>query len=123
MIYILNPGSVAFIKKAGRIDEAIEALACDTTGRLKTPRLPPGNYSIVVESYKPRPRGRRINRFQAGDYRVVSSVTVPAQGPANRVRIEMPAPPDGGVQGAGARNEPGGSIDHRINRHVPQRQP
>ncbi len=67
-------------------------LACDATGRFKTPRLSPGAYVIVAEGYK-EPSSKQtfgvIGSVSHPDYRAIGDVTVPEQGPAPRVRMMM----------------------------------
>jgi hypothetical protein len=91
LIYIVKPESLQLIVLNNHVREAVEALTCDATGRFKTPRLSPGDYAIVVEGYKPPTPDERLGSARRATYRAIGKLTVPAQGPAPRVRIRVPA--------------------------------
>ncbi len=103
LLYVVKPESAGQAMQVQIIQEAVQALTCDATGRFTTFRLAPGKYAIVAAGYRPRPGGQ-VQPFDPPDYRAAGSVTVPANGPAPRVRIEMPAPrDDGGVEQAAGK--------------------
>jgi hypothetical protein len=64
-----------------------DALACAVDGQFKTETLPPGEYTVVAEAYKPDNSGRRGERLP--DYVGTAKVTVGEGGPPPQVRIEM----------------------------------
>jgi hypothetical protein len=91
---LVNLGDEA---KEGRPDrfaeKRVEAVTCNDTGGFKTPRLLPGTYTIVAEAYAPlTPEQRGRTGWRVPDYRAFAVVTVPKDGPAPKVRIEMPKP-------------------------------
>jgi hypothetical protein len=96
------PGAFVYVNRneearAGRpdwlVEDRVEALTCDESGRFKTPRLSPGSYRIVAEGYFPEPPERRgFIGWPQADRRAFAVVTVPKDGPAPAVRIEMPKP-------------------------------
>lgn len=98
LLYVVKPESAGQAMQVQIIQEAVQALTCDATGRFTTFRLAPGKYAIVAAGYRPRPGGQ-VQPYDPPDYRAAGSVTVPANGPAPRVRIEMPAPRDEGGGG------------------------
>jgi hypothetical protein len=106
LIFVVKPESLDLIVFNNRVDEATEALKCDATGRFKTPRLRPGNYVIVAESYKPKTQGQLFGAARPAEYRASAELTVPEQGEAPQIRLLMrPVRQDDGpnARGAGAR--------------------
>ena len=110
LIYVVKPELLEFISAQPTVENAVEALTCDATGRFKTPRLPPGTYSIVVEGYKLGISKFRFGSTWADAYRVFGHLdrarTRPrGEGPDrdavfHRTMIQRP------VSARRARNEP-----------------
>lgn len=71
----------------------MEALTVDAGGKFVTPKLPPGPYVVEVEAYEPEPPGaRRFGGRMGPSHRATAEVVVPEDGPAPKVRIELPPP-------------------------------
>jgi hypothetical protein len=89
---LVNLGDEARDGRPGLFEaKHVEALTVKADGRFQTPRLLPGTYTIVAEAYEPlSPEQRQSTGIRLADHRAFAIVTVPRDGPAPRVRIELP---------------------------------
>jgi hypothetical protein len=68
----------------------VEALTCPVNGEFKTARISPGDYLLRAEAYEPEPQdGVFRTGLPVPQFIGTAEATVPPDGPAPRVRIEM----------------------------------
>ncbi|HET6427938.1 MAG TPA: carboxypeptidase regulatory-like domain-containing protein, partial [Phycisphaerae bacterium] len=72
-----------------------DAVTCGPDGQFATETIPPGEYAVVVNAFKPEAPGGTLDPYwRLPDFVGVARVTVPAAGEATKVQVQLkPRPP------------------------------